>query len=218
MNLVRDGNGARTAGSGNPGTLFFNSPNTFTGSVTTTGGSTTLVDLGTFQGASAVNVTRSALIWNDQGTQAVSNRLSATAPITLTGGGLQFLTRAGSGSDPSAPISLGALNLGIGASSVIVSNIGQGAQASVTFAGLGSRATGATVNFGNATYLAGSNPDYYVTGLTNTNGIIGGWATANALTSSSGAANFAFATYDPVSGVRPLQYQPKPPTGLGSIH
>ncbi len=205
LSFVRDGNN----------TLTVNSPNTFSGSATILGGATTLVDLGTFQNATAVNVTRAALIWNDQGVQAVSNRLSSTAPITLTGGGLQFLTRAGSGSNPTSAISLGTLNLGTGASNINVSNVGQGSAASVTFSGLGTRATGGTLTFGTGTYTAGSDPDYFITGLTNTNGIIGGWATVNSLTSSNAATNIGFATYDPAAGVRILQYQPTATYGAG---
>src|SRR6202035_5248573 len=154
----------------------------------------------------------------DQGVQAVSNRLSSSAPITLTGGGLQFLTRAGTGSAPTDAISLGTLNLGIGESNVVISSVGQGGAASVTFAGpgLGTRATGATLNFGNATYAAGDNPRYFFTSApTLTNGIIGAWATVLTINATTGAANNAFATYEAVSGVRALQYQPNATYGAG---
>ena len=106
LNFVRDGNN----------TLTVNSPNTLGGSVAISGGATRLIDLGTFQNASSITVTHAALIWNDTGTQAVSNRLLSTAPITLTGGGFQFVSRAGTGANPVDAISLGTLNIGVGAS------------------------------------------------------------------------------------------------------
>ena len=77
LNFVRDGNN----------TLTVDSPNTLGGSVTISGGATKLNDLGTFQNASAINVTRSALIWDNTGTNAVSNRLGSNS-LTLSGGGL----------------------------------------------------------------------------------------------------------------------------------
>ena len=209
LNFVRDGNN----------TFIVNSPNTFSGTFTQTGGATTLTDLGTFQNASAVNVTRAALIWNDQGTQAVSNRLGS-GNITLTGGGLQFLTRAGTGSNPTDAISLGTLNLGIGESNIVVSSVGQGGAASVTFAGLGTRATGSTLSFGGITLSAGDNPRYFFTSAPAlTNGIIGAWATVNTVSSGgiggAGGPNIGFATYDAASGVRVLQYQPNATYGAG---
>lgn len=206
LNVVRDGNN----------TLLVNSPNNFTGSLTVTGGATTLTDLGTFENASSVTVVRSALIWQDTGIQAVSNRLSPSVPITLVGGGLNFQTRAGTGAAPVDAISLGTLNLGVGASNIAFPTINQGGAAKVTFAGLGTRAVGATLSIGSAAFAVGDNPQVFFTSApTLTNGIIGAWAVGNGLATSNSAANAAFLTYDPASGVRLLQYQPIATYGAG---
>ncbi len=208
LNFVRDGNN----------TLLVNSPNTFSGSATFQGGATQLVDLGTMQNTTSVTVTQAALIWDDTGVQAVSNRLSSTAPITLNGGGLQFRSRAGTGSTPVDAISLGALNIGVGSSSIgsqVAMN--QGSALQVTFASLGTPTRGGTLNFtggiGSASFGVGDNPRFFFTSPpTLTNGLIGPWATVTGL---NGEKGWAFATYDPASGVRPLQYQPVSTFGAG---
>ena len=202
LNFVRDGGSF---------TLTVNSPNTLGGAVTFLGGATRLIDLGTFQNASAINVTRSAVIWDDTGVQAVSNRLS-TSPITLTGGGFQFLSRAGTGSNPLDAISLGTLNLGIGASSIDPTTVNQGGVSQITFAGIGTRALGSTLTFnaGNgAGFVLGDNPRVFFTSApTLTNGLIGAWATTSGVTATSNTngGQAAFATYDPATGIRQLQY------------
>ena len=161
--------------------LTVNSPNTFGGTVTLTGGATTLIDLGTFQNASAVNVTRAALIWNDTGTQAVANRLSATAPITLTGGGFQFQGRDATGSTPVDAISLGTLNLGVGASDIVVNN-GQGAALRSPSPASAPAPPARTLNFGAGGNSPGDGTRMLFTAApTLTNGIIGGWFTTTGL-------------------------------------
>ena len=110
LNLVRDGNNVFTV----------NSPNTYTGTTLLDGGTTTLVDLGTLQGTSAVTVTQAALLWNDNGVQAVSNRLGAATSITLNGGGFQYPgPRRGRAPTPVSAISLPALKIGVGDSDVL---------------------------------------------------------------------------------------------------
>ncbi len=85
LNFQRDGNS----------TFTVVSRNQFTGSATITGGATTLIDLGTFENITALNITRSGLIWNDTGAAAIGNRLPANVPITLNSGGLQIISRPG---------------------------------------------------------------------------------------------------------------------------
>ena len=134
LNFVRDGNSTYTV----------NSPNTFAGSVTLTGGATTLADLGTFQNASSVTVNRATLIWNDTGVQAVSNRLSSTAPFTLNGGALQWDARSGT----AGAMALGPVTLASGASLFQLNNLNGSAR--LTLDSIASRSTGATLHFNSA--------------------------------------------------------------------
>ncbi|WP_395736536.1 autotransporter-associated beta strand repeat-containing protein [Prosthecobacter sp.] len=208
LNFVRDG-----GISSGTNTFTINSPQTLSGTFTTTGGATTLTDLGSISNVSAVNVLRSALIWSDTGVQAVANRISASTPINLTGGGFQFVSRAGSGSTPVDAISLGTVNLGIGSSSISSTTVSQGGASQITFAGIGTRALGSTLNFASGTGIMGDNPRIIFTAAPAlTNGMIGAWAT---VTGASGQAGAAFATYDPESGVRGIQYQPTGTYGAG---
>jgi len=194
LNFIRDGNS----------TFTVNSPNALTGSVTLTGGATTLVDLGTFQNASSLIVDRATLIWNDTGVQAVSNRLPSTMPITLKGGGLQFVPRAGTGSTPTDNISLGNVTLGLGESEVFISPQ-QGSSSQITMPAIPTRVAGATFNFHAGASSPGDNPNLkFTTAPTLTNGIIGAWFTTSGLIGQGGGASFA--TYDPVTGVRAVSY------------
>lgn len=189
LNLIRQGGF----------TYSFVAPNTFSGAFTTTGGNTRLIDLGTFENASAITVRNTVLTWDDTSLQAVANRLPAAAPINLAGGAFSWNSRA----DLLNTVNVGAVNM-VRGSSVVNVTATAGGSATLSLAALGTRAEGATVTFGGNAVI-GSNPFITLTAApTLTNGLIGGWAVTNTADPTQGAAAGGFVTYDPVAGVRAL--------------
>ncbi len=180
-------------------TYSFVAPNTFSGAFTTTGGNTRLIDLGTFENASAITVRNTALTWDDTGLQAVANRLPAAAPINLSGGAFTWNSRA----DLLNTIDVGAVNM-VRGSSVVNVNATAGGSATLSLAALGTRAEGATVTFAGNTII-GTNPFITLDAApTLTNGMIGGWAVTSTADPTQGANAGGFVTYDPVAGIRAL--------------
>lgn len=190
-------------------TLTMHDNNSYAGTTTVQGNVLSLVDQGRLSGTSAITVRNAVLQWNDTGIQAMSNRLSGSVPLTLDGGGFQFISRSGT----SGTASIGTLTLA-GSSSEIRLDVGQAGgagagigTATLNIASILSRSTGATLVFYAGTGTMGDNPSIlFSSAPTLTNGIIGGWATVIGLDSTvaSTTANAEFATYDPVTGVRGL--------------
>src|SRR5439155_12129559 len=95
------------------------SPNTYHGPTIIGGGATRLIDQGTLQNTSSLTMRRGALLWDDTGIQAVSNRLPTAAPITLDGGGIAIFSRNGVHNS----VNLGGVTLNSG-SSIIAMGVG----------------------------------------------------------------------------------------------
>ncbi|MEA3209273.1 MAG: hypothetical protein QOE70_2330 [Chthoniobacter sp.] len=193
LNFVREGNN----------TFTLNSPQTYTGSTTLTGGLTDLVDLGTLENTSGINIRRAVLRWNDTGIQALDNRINLAAGLTLDGGAFGFVGRTGT----QATAAVGAVTLNSGANWIASS--GTSGTATLTLASIARAAnTGAAVTFVAGTNsrsgaLADSQRILITAPPTLTNGIIGGWATViNGTDIGNNLASFA--TYDPAAGVRGL--------------
>ena len=203
LNVQRDGTGA----------MVLTSPSTYTGTTTLTGGALTLQDGGGLLNTSSLAIRRAALRIDDTGLQAAM-RINAAAPVGLDGGALVFVSRSGGTQDA---LNLGAMTLNSGAS-LLQQNLGGGGSgatgtATINIASL-ARSEGATINFAvtaNNNVQLGDNPRVLLgTGApTLTGGLVGGWATTQGYNSAnplSGNANFDFATYDPVTGFRPVSY------------
>lgn len=197
INFVRDNGSAYT----------INSPQTYTGTTTLQGGLTTLIDLGTLQGTSQIDVAHSSLQWNNTGSQAMSNRLSngsSLIPIYLDGGAFDFLGRSGLND----VANIGALTLDSGANMIQVQSTNGSAQLNVASL---TRNVGSTLTF-TAGYAGastnngafGQNPYvFFNTAPTLTNGIIGGWAVTigEDLGAGGTVTQASFATYDSATGV-----------------
>ncbi|MCX6847486.1 MAG: hypothetical protein NTY98_01045, partial [Verrucomicrobia bacterium] len=163
INLVKSGNN----------TAIFTNANTFTGTTSLRGGTTTLIDSGTFANTTAVEVlTGSTFNIDNRGLVDVT-RLGVV-PVTLQAGALNYF--GGNGTD--SVQNLGALTVN-GGFSTINSSVGSGGSALLNFTSL-TRNTDSIVNFtgtnlgislnaGNAELTFGTAP-------TLTNNIIGGWA------------------------------------------
>ena len=182
--------------------------NAFTGNATFMGSVTALFDQGRFSGMGAgdtISVRNSLLRWDDSGIQAMNNRIASTVAINLDGGAFEYISR-GATTDS---ITLGNLSL-TGGSSTLRVNAGNASGFGVGTINLGgtfSRSTGATLNFTSAANIVGGGSFFTATAVglnTNTNGIIGGWATVNTFDGTTAAANLEFAVYDPIVGVRQM--------------
>ena len=180
---------ANLAVTGN-GRLDLTANNTQTGTVTITGSEVRLTGASGDMAQSSGFVVRqggmlsldSTSANNNTGAGATEDRLGNATAISLQGGTVNLYGRTG-GNDTTETI--GTVTLASGANTI---NAGYGdntGSAQLTLAGL-SRTAGATVNFTNLTAAgaaagtlgtAGDNSRILVTGLANTNGIIGGWAT-----------------------------------------
>lgn len=185
-------------------TQAFTSDNSYTGATTLYGGVTTLVDQGTLSGTSGISINRSGLRWDDSGLQALSGRLASTIDLSLTGGGFEFRSRSGL----AGSISIDDVTLNSGASYLLI-NVGNAGVGSATMnidTLIRTAGTGAAVTFAAANGAAGDNPFFKLgTAPTLVNGIIGPWATTfSSLNPGTGTPNGAFATYDPVVGIRPM--------------
>ncbi|MBL9133345.1 MAG: autotransporter-associated beta strand repeat-containing protein, partial [Verrucomicrobiaceae bacterium] len=182
----------------------FTNDNTFTGSTSLYGGVTSLIDQGRFSGTSDLTINRSSLRWDDSGIQGMSNRLASTIDITFNGGGFEYRSR--SGTDGS--ITLDQLTFQSGAS-YLVANVGNGGvgSATINYGGLIRAAgTGATATLAASNGAAGDNPFFKAASApTLTAGILSPWLTVfSSINPSSGTVGGAFATYDPVVGIRPI--------------
>lgn len=104
-------------------------------------------------------------------------------------------------------ITIGTLNVGVGASSVDPTTVTQGGLSQITFQSLGTVATGGTITFNGGNVAGpslGDNPNVkFTVAPTLTNGLIGPWATVS---TGLGTTLASFATYDPATGIRPLNY------------
>ena len=203
LNFQRDGSNSR----------IVTSPWTYTGTTMLTGGILTLQDQGGLINTSSVAIRRAALKLDDSQLQAAT-RIKATAPIGMDGGAILFVSRSGGTQDV---LPLGPMTLNTGAS-LIATTVGgttttATGTATINIASL-ARSQGATINFtavSNNNVQLGDNPRVLLgTGTpTLTNGIVGGWATTigfNSANPTSGSASIDFATYDPVTGFRPIAY------------
>jgi autotransporter-associated beta strand protein len=179
-------------------TFTITNENSYTGATVLGGGATTLVDVGALRGGGAVTINSAALIWNDNGTQGDAYRLGATpAAVTLNGGGFQFNGRAGAFS----VANLGAVTLASGASQ-FSSTAGSNGNATIQMATF-ARNAGAVVNFAGSTL--GDDGNIKVTGgVTNFNGIVGGWAISNTTNPYSVLQGGDFVEYDPATGFRSI--------------
>jgi hypothetical protein len=143
--------------------------------------------------------------WDDTGSQAVANRLSATVPITLNGGALVIKTRAGVNANYT--LGGGTFTLGQGNSNIqVIPNATGGAgEVSLTITNGPStwtRALGATLTFSGGT--PGDNPFIrFGAAPTLSNGIIAPWLTVVG-SDGVGQVSASLATYDPGYGVRML--------------
>jgi autotransporter-associated beta strand protein len=192
--------------------------NQFTGNATLMSGITSLIDQGTFSGMGAgdtISIRNALLRWDDSGIQELNNRIASTVALSLDGGAFDYISR-GAMTDS---ITLGDLSVTGGTATLRV-NPGNGGFGSATLnlGGTFTRSTGATLNFASGAGIigAGANITATAAGLTtNTNGILGGWATVNSNNGTSGA-NLEFARYDPVAGIRPINNLEQTATFLAS--
>ncbi|QIF03831.1 autotransporter-associated beta strand repeat-containing protein [Roseimicrobium sp. ORNL1] len=179
-------------------TFSITNENTYTGTTIIAGGATTMLDLGALRNTSLVTVNAATLIWSDAGTQADAWRLGVVpADIVLNGGGFAYTGRGGS----FTTANLGDVTLGYGANQ-ISTTAGSFGNATVQMASF-TRNTGAVINF------AGSTPgdDGFVRvtgGVTNYNGIVGGWAITSIANPYNLTAAGDFVQYDPGTGFRAI--------------
>jgi autotransporter-associated beta strand protein len=145
------------------GTQTLDSAENYRGATTVSAGTLILSGSGSLSN-SAVTVAGGTLELDDTGTMP-GNRISSTAPFTMSGGTLLY---QGNTSAPSAE-TLQILSLTGGASTVTV-NAGLGQTANLTFQGLSRSTGGGTINFGGTGTTQ-------ITGAANLNGILGGYAT-----------------------------------------
>eukprot|EP01036_Dinobryon_divergens_P036392 gene36393-47375_t len=154
------------------GTLTLTGANTTSGALNVNAGTLLLSGAsGSFASASAVSIADAGILHLDNSSVSNSSRLSASAPVTVTGGDLIF-TSASAGTAQS----LGTFSAGAGLSAVTVNQTGSGA-AVLTFSGLGLIDDAATVNFsatGGTLGASATAPQIYITGLAA--GFVGGWA------------------------------------------
>jgi autotransporter-associated beta strand protein len=146
----------------------------------------------------------------------MNNRISSAVAIELDGGAFEYVSR-GAMTDS---ITLGNLSL-TGGSSTLRVNPGNGGfgAATLNLGGTFSRSTGATLNFTSGAGIVGAGANFTATaaGLnTNTNRMIGGWATVNTTDGTTAAANLEFAVYDPIVGVRQMNLVEQSTTFLAS--
>ncbi|MEZ0273883.1 MAG: beta strand repeat-containing protein, partial [Roseimicrobium sp.] len=179
-------------------TFTITNENTYTGTTIVAGGATTMVDLGALRGTSLVTINAATLIWSDAGTQADAWRLGvAPADVMFNGGGFAYTGRGGS----FTVANLGDVTLGSGASQISTA-AGSFGNATVQMASF-TRNAGAVINF------AGSTPgdDGFVKvtgGVTNFNGIVGGWAITNIANPYIVTGAGDFVQYDPGTGFRAI--------------
>ncbi|MEA3212062.1 MAG: hypothetical protein QOE70_5119 [Chthoniobacter sp.] len=157
-------------------TYTLESPSNFTGTTTIQGGQTIFQDLAAFTGTSAINLNGGALTWTDTGTQAVANRLPASAPVTFNTGAFTYNARNG----VQGAIAIGNATLNSGSSLVTVTPNNGGANLTIG-TGTGNSLThsaGGTVTFVSGGTLGGIGDNAHVYLANQASGIIGGWATA----------------------------------------
>ncbi len=113
----------------------------------------------------------------DNSSTSNNDRILNTATVTLNGGTFAF---RGRGNNVDSSESVGALTLSGGANTIQVVRTQSDASGQLTFSSLAARTNGATVDFTTEAGTIGSsgdNPRALITGLTATNGMVGGWAT-----------------------------------------
>ena len=213
---VQDGNNRDFAGQLNGnlnlratglGTTTLRDNNQFTGNATIMGAPVVLADQGRFSGMGSgdtISIRNSILRWDDTGLQSLSNRISTAVTIELDGGTFEFLSRGAAAST----ISLGNLSL-VGGTSTLRGTGGSAGFGNGTLAltGTFTRSVGATLNITSGAGVVGASPYFTATATalgTNTNGILGGWATVYTANGTTVTSDVEFATYDPIVGIRPL--------------
>ena len=160
-------------------TVTLSNVSSYSGATAIDGGTLRLADDGRLTGTSDVGVNYAALLLDNSGLANRSDRLSASAPITLRAGTLTLQSAPGAASTQT----VGTVTLAEGAN--VISTAVLQAAADLTLSGL-SRTVG-TVNFVNVGtpvndlygYGATAAGRVWLTAPTLVNGILGGWATVN---------------------------------------
>ncbi len=167
------GAGLSKAGSGN---LKLTNANTYSGGTKINNGTLILTGSnGAAASSAGFTLYYATTLQLDNSAANNGNRLGDSAALGLAGGTLAFQGNTSAASSETT----GTLTLNSGVSTINVAS-GAGQAATLTLAGL-VRQSGATVNFtGSGLGGGGNNPSLIITGLTNSNGIIGGYATAGA--------------------------------------
>jgi autotransporter-associated beta strand protein len=183
--------------------------NQFNGNMSLMGSITALVDQGRLSGMGAgdtISIRNSLLRWDDSGIQGMSNRISSAVAYELDGGAFEFVSR----SNAAGSVTLGNLSL-VGGNSVLRANPGNTGvgSATVNLGGTFTRTANSSLTFVSGAGVVGANPIFYAMApelTTNTNGILGAWATVVTLNGTTAISNAEFATYDPVLGIRQLNF------------
>jgi autotransporter-associated beta strand protein len=156
--------------------LTFTNSSPFTGTLNMRGGSLRFTGSNGAAAASAVAIFPGGALQLDSrlgtgGNHSSGNRIPDATPVTLNGGLLQLI----GGANTTTTESLGQLRVASGASTINVAAGSSGGSATLSFASLGARTAGATVDFsGNS---LGSSSKIMLGGQAA--GFVGGWATAN---------------------------------------
>jgi autotransporter-associated beta strand protein len=176
------------------GTTTLTSGQDTTGAVIVRGGGLTLRDSGVFSAVPSVTVNQATLTLDDTGLSANSARLGS-APVTLNGGQISFLGRQGTQPTYTLP----SLSLAGGQSLLTLTPTGgtaAGSAVDVVVSSLSRTASSVLIvdAMGGSLGQAGANPRLTLTSATNTNSILGGWATI--VDRSTTAAGMQWATVD----------------------
>lgn len=185
--------------------VTFSGTNSFTGQVHFRGGQ---YNVGTFVDTSGGFASVSRFVMSGNATVTIDSTFGvadklASVPIDSSGGTIQYLGPSSGGTSTEAT---GALNMLSGATKVRVAHITPtvGANTVLSFSG-NSRSTGSNGDFqapsgGPLVDLGAQGPSIVITGLSNTNGILGGWATVGGDWARVSASNviLPFTTYAPL--------------------
>lgn len=165
------------------GRLDATADNTHTGAVTVAGSELRLSGSGDLAQSSGFTLKQGGTLSLDNTGTNLTDRLGNSATISLQGGTLNLFGRTGNNNTTET---VGAVTLASGANTINAGRGDSSGSAQLTLSSL-SNSVGATVDFtaltaGGASAgtlgSTGDNSRILVTGLSNTNGIVGGWATA----------------------------------------
>lgn len=132
---------------------------------------------GTLSGTSGITILAGATlrVSNTNGNNNLSNRLNASAPITFSGGTLDFDSNASAGA--SYLLTTGAVTLQRGANQITADQATTGQTSTLNIASIASRGSGATLNVtGNSSTFGTVRNRVDIGSLSE--GFVGGWATA----------------------------------------